>query len=286
MRILALLATYNEERFIAACLEHLIRQGCDVYLIDNESTDRTVSLARGFLGCGLVEIESLARNGVYHWERILGRKQSIAGSADYAWFMHVDADEIRLPPSGFETLADAVQAADRSGYNAINFSEFAFVPTQEAPDHDHPEFLATMQWYYPFRPRSLNRVNLWRRPASGQADLTTSGGHHVHFPDQRILPTYFPMRHYLFLSMDHARRKWLERRYHPDEVKRGWHRARARLSPPDLRLLPQEALHRLTPAGYLDASRPRERHPVFMGYPSARHADTPPLGATGHLEAK
>jgi hypothetical protein len=42
MRVVAILAAYNEERFIAGCLEHLIEQGVDAYLIDNESTDRTV----------------------------------------------------------------------------------------------------------------------------------------------------------------------------------------------------------------------------------------------------
>ena len=50
MRVVALLATYNEERFITACLGHLTGHGVEVYLIDNESTDRTVQLAERFRG--------------------------------------------------------------------------------------------------------------------------------------------------------------------------------------------------------------------------------------------
>jgi cellulose synthase/poly-beta-1,6-N-acetylglucosamine synthase-like glycosyltransferase len=46
MRVIAILATYNEERFIANCLEHLFRQGVEVYLMDNDSEDETVAIAR------------------------------------------------------------------------------------------------------------------------------------------------------------------------------------------------------------------------------------------------
>ena len=45
MRVVALLATYNEERFVGGCIEHLQRQGIETYLIDNESTDATVEIA-------------------------------------------------------------------------------------------------------------------------------------------------------------------------------------------------------------------------------------------------
>jgi hypothetical protein len=42
-RVVALLATYNEERFVAGCLEHLLQQHVDVYLINNCSSDQTVT---------------------------------------------------------------------------------------------------------------------------------------------------------------------------------------------------------------------------------------------------
>ena len=52
MRVVAILATYNEERFIAPCLENLFRQGIQAYLIDNDSRDQTVAIARRYLGRG------------------------------------------------------------------------------------------------------------------------------------------------------------------------------------------------------------------------------------------
>ena len=45
MRVIALVAAYNEERFIANCIESLASHGVDVYLIDNCSTDETAAVA-------------------------------------------------------------------------------------------------------------------------------------------------------------------------------------------------------------------------------------------------
>jgi cellulose synthase/poly-beta-1,6-N-acetylglucosamine synthase-like glycosyltransferase len=50
LRVLALLATYNEERFIEGCLEHLVRNGVEIYLMDNDSTDDTLGIAERYLG--------------------------------------------------------------------------------------------------------------------------------------------------------------------------------------------------------------------------------------------
>src|SRR3954471_22720098 len=120
MRVIALLATYDEERFVASCLEHLIRGGVEVFLIDNESTDGTVEIARSYLGNGLVGVEIVPRTGVYSWRPLLRRKSELAITLKADWFLHVDADEVRLPPSSGTTLAEALLDVDRQGYNAVN----------------------------------------------------------------------------------------------------------------------------------------------------------------------
>ena len=119
--------------------------------------------------------------------------------------------------------------------------EYTFVPTRERPEHEHEAFQETMRWYYPFLPRYPHRLNLWRRQP-GPVDLVSSGGHCVRFPGVRMYPLAFPMRHYLFLSRRHAVEKYVERGYDPRELARGWHRARSRLRPEAVRLLPQAAL--------------------------------------------
>jgi hypothetical protein len=269
MRVVALLAAYNEERFIAAFIEHLAAQGVDVYLIDNESTDATVAIAERYRGRGLVDIETFPRGVVYPWLLILDRKAELASMLQADWFIHVDADEFRLPPESGVTLAGALAQADARGYNAVNFLELAFVPTLEDPDHDHPRFRETMRRYYPFLPTFPNRLNAWKRQEQ-PVDLRTSGGHRVEFPGLRMYPQSFPMRHYLFLSVEHAVRKYVERVYDPAEIEEGWHRRRAALRAEDITLPSEDELRPYVSDDLLDPTDPWTQHPLFAGVQTER----------------
>ncbi len=264
MRVVAILATYNEERFIERCIEHLVTHDVAVHLLDTESTDGTVELAERYLGRGVCAIEQVPRGDAYAWRPILERKQQLAASLDADWFLHVDADEVRVPPDGNRTLADALATVDRLGYNAVDFQEFTFVPTREHPDHDHPAYEETMRWYYPLRRRVNDQVKAWKNQEA-PVDLVSSAGHHVGFPGVRVHPEPFPLRHYLFLSVDHAVRKYVTRRYDPAEVQDGWHVARASLRAEDVTLLEESELRVVAADGGLDASDPRPRHPLFGG---------------------
>jgi glycosyltransferase involved in cell wall biosynthesis len=259
-RVVALLATFNEERFITGCLEHLIGQGVEVYLIDNCSTDRTVEIAERYLGRGLIDIETFPRTeGVYKWRSILERKEQLATTLEADWFMHADADEVRLPPRSTRTLVQTFAEVEAQGYSAVNFLEFTFVPTREAPDHDHPHFWQTMRWYYPFLRWFPHRLNAWKRQPE-RVDLASSGGHRVQFPRLRMYPESFKMRHYLFLSVPHAIRKYVGKSYDPAEVQNGWHGWRARLMAERIELPSQKELRFYTTDDELDPSSPRTRH--------------------------
>jgi glycosyltransferase involved in cell wall biosynthesis len=261
VRVVAILASYNEERFIAGCLEHLFEQGVEAYLIDNCSTDRTVEVAERYLKRGLIGIETFPRHdGVYRWRAILERKEELAATLEADWFMHADPDEVRLPPRSDRTLAEAFAQVEARGYNAVNFFEFTFVPTREAPDHDHPGFRQTMRWYYPFLRRFPQRRNAWKRQPE-RVELARTGGHRVWFPGLHMYPESFKMRHYPFLSVPHAIRKWVNRSYDPLEIDIGWHRLRANLTPEDFDLPPCEQLRRYTSDDELDASDPLAYHP-------------------------
>jgi len=261
MRIVAVLAVRNEERFVADCLENLSRQGVEVYLCDNGSTDRTVEIAERHRGRGLIGMESVPHDGVYRWEGLLRRKEELFQSLDADWLMHVDADEIHLPPPSHPTLSAALAEADRRGYDTVEFSEFTFVPTREAPDHDHPAFQRTMRSYYPFRPRSPHCVRALKKQ-SGPMEIAWSGGHRVRFASEPLLyPEAFRMRHYLFLSPAHAARKYIHRRYDEREVTAaGWHGWRARLQEEALRLPSAAELRTTHSDDDLDPSEPWTRH--------------------------
>lgn len=259
MRVTALLATYNEARFIKGCLDHLIRHGVDVYLMDNESTDATVAIAEPYLGRGLLGIETFPRGGVFRFADILRRKEALAAERDSDWFIHLDADEVRLPPSSGSTLREAIETADREGYNAINFQEFTFLPTVESPDHDHAGFAETMRWYYPFLPGFPHRLNAWKRQ-DGPVDLISGGGHRLAFDGLRMYPVSFPMKHYIFLSPAHALEKYGERRHEQAALKRQWHQWREHFTLDKIRLPSQTELRTYVSDDSFDAANPYTSH--------------------------
>ncbi|WP_273888037.1 glycosyltransferase family A protein [Rubrobacter naiadicus] len=260
-RAVALLATYNEERFIRSCIENLINQRVNVYLIDNCSTDRTVEIAREYSGRGLIGIEHFPReDGVYHWQAILRRKEELASTLDADWFIHVDADEIHLPPRPGQTLAAAFAAAEHQGYNAVDYDEFVFIPTREHPDHDHPNYMKTMRWYYPLASKSGPRlIRAWKRQKV-PVRLSGTGGHRPDFPGMRLYPLKFRLKHYLFLSPEHLLEKYAGRTYDREELERGWHGWRAKIRKADIDLPSQNVLKPFITDGLLDPSNPRRRH--------------------------
>lgn len=260
MRVLALLTTYNERRFVEPCIRHLREHGIDTYLIDNCSTDETVAIAERQLGQGLIGIEEFPREGFFDCRGLLRRKEELTRELEAEWFIHLDADEVRLPPPGSGTLAEALAAVDRQGYNAVNFVEFTFIPTREQPDHDHPEFQRTLRTYYPFSPAFPHRVTAWKASATEQPELMPTGGHRVSFPGLRLYPESYPMKHYLFLSIPHAVEKYIERRYDRNEVESGWHGWRAKVTADDLGLPSAAELRIVGPGDALDFSEPRQRH--------------------------
>jgi glycosyltransferase involved in cell wall biosynthesis len=264
VRAVALLATYNEERFIAGCIEHLVGQGLQVYVIDNCSTDRTAEIAERYLNRGVIGIETFPRAGLFVLRDLLRRKEELAAALDADWFMHADADEIRVSSCSARTLAQAFAQADDMGYNAVNFQEFTFIPTRESPDHDHPRFRETMRWYYPFLPAFPHRLNAWKRQPE-PVDLATDAGHRVIFPGRRMYPKSLVLRHYLFLSVEHAIRKYGQRRHDPVAVANGWHGWRERFTPEMIELPSQTELRTYVSDDLLDASEPRKRHYISDG---------------------
>jgi glycosyltransferase involved in cell wall biosynthesis len=268
-----MIQAYNEQRFIAGCIEHLHAQGVGVYVIDNESSDETRAIAESYLGRGVVGIETLSRADCFELEAQCARQEELALTLDADWLIHHDADEIRVSPKQGQTLAEAIAEADAAGYNAINFLEFTFVPTRESPDHDHPDFQKTMRHYYPLLPVFPHRLNAWKRQ-----DVRVKlgpAGHRVDFPDLKMAPESLYMRHYQFLSAEHARQKYVARRFSTAEVDSGFHGWRARIKPEQIVLPSEKDLRTYEGDHLLDPSDPLEHELLGASVqaPEQRRAD-------------
>ncbi|HMD37381.1 MAG TPA: glycosyltransferase family 2 protein [Vicinamibacterales bacterium] len=224
MKIVAIIAAFNEADIIATVVDDLIQQGISVYFLDDGSTDRTIAAVEPFVGRGVAAIERMdASNGHFDWERILHRKAQLARELDADWFIHHDADEFRESPWPHLTLAEAIRRVDAAGYNAIDFASFNFWPV-----HDDFELGADVRAAYPYysehAPFDRVQIRCWKK--ADDVDLAASGGHEARFAGRKVFPLRFVLRHYPIRGEAHGRRKIFDerrKRFRAEERARGWH---------------------------------------------------------------
>ncbi len=258
-RVVAIIAARNEEIYMERVLCHLIEQGVEVYVIDNESTDSTREIVSSFLGKGVIHMESFPYPGYFDWEKILTRKSEIAREIDADWFMHQDPDEIREAPRPFLKLRDAFEYVDGKGFNAVNFDEFTFIPSSPDESFVGKDYVALMKYYYHFAPSPLRRVNAWKK--NDTAALEKYGGHHIGIENLRLFPQNFILRHYIGLDQNYLIQKYMRRIYSKELVeKKGWHGRRATIRPEEIVLPPRKILKLYTFDGKWDRSDPWKQH--------------------------
>jgi glycosyltransferase involved in cell wall biosynthesis len=263
VKVVALLAVRNEQRYLRRCLEHLFQQEIDTCVIDNESTDGTLAIAESFLNRGVIRIEHLAFSGAFELTAQLVCKERLAAEIEADWFIHQDADEIREAPKRYKTLREGIEAVDAAGYNAIDFDEFVFTPTSEDETFEDCDYVTAMRRYYYFEPDSPDRyrVNAWKKHP--ELDLHTLAGHKALFPGLRIAPEPFIMRHYMVLSRGHAIEKYAQRPFSPAERANSWHGDRASFRPDEFNFPPKDRLKQLSFEGEFDKSERWRHHPIF-----------------------
>ena len=259
MRIVALLAVRNEEYYLERCLKYLYEQGIESCLIDNESIDRSLKIAKDYSHRGVYRIEHIPFTGIFEWVKILEYKSQLAQEIDADWFIHHDADEIREAPKPFPNLVQGIKDADEKGYNAINSHEFVFTPTSEEEAFEGKDYLNEMKYYYYFKPDMLHRVNIWKNTGA-DVNLASSGGHSVLFENRRIYPANFILRHYILLSKRHAMEKYGKRNYDPKELAKGMNVKRARFNPENIKFPNKKDLKRISENGEWDLSDPWTGH--------------------------
>lgn len=244
MKVTAIIAIRNEEAYIANCLRHLVRNGVDFVIVDNDSTDSSLDICRRReFANNLVDIQRLPYAGVFALAEQLAKKAAILAELNTDWVIHLDADEVMHSYREDEPLCDAISRADADGFCAINFDEFNFLPV----DHDYlPDTPGRqpMRYYYFFQPHLEPRqLRCWRK--SAELSNIDSGGHGLTGESLRVWPEHLALRHYIVRSQEHAFIKYSTRRYAAAELERGWHRARADKAASQFRFPPPEALRRL-----------------------------------------
>jgi glycosyltransferase involved in cell wall biosynthesis len=227
-RVLAIISAFNEGDIISLVLQHLIENGIDVYLIDNQSTDDTVEEARRWLGKGLLHVETFPADAedatAFDWGAILRRKEELARELAADWFIHHDADEIREAPWPGVSLKEAIRWVDVLGYNCVDFRVLNFPPIDDGFRQGMDPKSYFRYWQDPGEFDEV-QIKAWK---SGPAPIALApwGGHQVQFRDRKIFPIQFLLRHYPIRSQGHGERKvFAERktRFLERERVKGWH---------------------------------------------------------------
>lgn len=157
---------------------------------------------------------------MYSQTQQLEAKQKIYQKIKHDWVIHHDADEILEDFRPNHTLRDAIQEADEGGYNALNFDEFVFLPKPDADIFNNNYYTENLQYYF-FEPHN-NRLNrAWRRDKIFNNVL--SGGHNLSGEDISFFPANHILRHYIVLSYEHAKLKYLHRSFSQQDLMKGWH---------------------------------------------------------------
>lgn len=260
-RVCAFVHVHDELRYVGPFLDHMIDLGVDLHVFCDRSPPSVVAEVEARLGHGVVAVESVCDGDCFCLGAQLRRVEWLASASSYDWYIRADIDEFRMTGHANESLPMLAARAESAGFNAIQFLEYVFIPTEQEPDHDHAQFLKTMRRYYLYAPPGLVFRSMWKyQPCL--VDLESSGGRDVTFPGIRTFPEALPMCHYPFLSAEHVREKYQLREYPEFEAVRGWHTLGMSLQKCEWSLPDPQDLHLYDPAlpGWFDASSPRSSH--------------------------
>ena len=221
MKPLAIICAYNEADIIGWTVSHLVRQGCEVLVIDCSSTDGTWREARKGRALKVIPYPAPPVS----WHALLGCVEDIAAGPLPRWLIHCDADELRYSDVEGEKLADGFARVEDAGYNAIDHRVVTFHPTPNSAAFDgtqNPEQYFRAYSGDPLNQR-LGQVKAWRR--QGPVSLAASGGHQVQFAGRRIYPGRFLSKHYPIRSQAHGERKVFHERQWLDQAqgRKDWH---------------------------------------------------------------
>jgi hypothetical protein len=126
----------NGEASVGPFLEHHLRLGVDhVVLMDNQSTDRTVAIARGY---DRVSIYSLDRALTGHDSQIIARRYLVERLCRTKWCLWLDVDELfDYPYSAGVDLPSLTAYLQKHSYTAVvaqMLDMFADAPLNRLPD--------------------------------------------------------------------------------------------------------------------------------------------------------
>lgn len=225
-KVLAIIHTYNEADILERLLTFLLGQELDIYIVDNWSDDGTYEIARKVQAkySGRIYVERFPEGGkteYYEWYQQLKRTEEISKCMPYNWFIHYDADEMRVSPWSNKTLRQAIYYIDRLGYNLIENTVIDFKLTGVTSDDI---FMGDTYFDFGHKNTHFLQTKTWKK--SDEISIKESGGHVALIPDPKVFTLKILNRHYPFRSILQAEKKVFrdrKPRFVKERRERGWH---------------------------------------------------------------
>lgn len=225
-KVLAIIHFYNEADVIGGTIEYLISQGVDIYLVDNWSDDGSYEIAaeKQKKYPGRIYLEHFPESGRtenYEWYNQLERTEQIAKEYSYNWYIHYDADEIRICPWKGCNLRMMLYRVEQLGYNLV---ENTVIDHKIVSPDEENIFCKDTYFDFGHKPTHFLQTKTWRK--NEKIDLKKSGGHVVKLEEPKIYPLKILNRHYPLRSVKQAQKKiYIDRepRFSKEKKERGWH---------------------------------------------------------------
>ncbi len=225
-KVCAIMSVFNEEDIINESVTKLIKQGCDVFILDNGSTDGTISKIQNLIGKGVINVETVRHyedgKEVYNWTEILRAKAELSKKLEYSWFLHVDADEIRYSPWEELSLSEGIEKVNHHGYSLIDFKLFNFRLTENSSYEGDIE--TNLQHYSYTEKFNSFQIKAWKK--SDSVNIDKHGGHIITVNNSQVYPVKFIHKHYPIRSIEQGKRKIQserKNRFSKAELLQGWH---------------------------------------------------------------
>lgn len=225
-KVLAIMHFYNEADVLEKTIQHLLEQEVDIYLLDNWSDDGSYEIALDYKNkypnrIMLERFPGTGKTSDYEWYKQLARTEEISQAMDYDWFIHYDADEIRIGPWEYISLKDTLYWIDSLGYNCVENNVIDFRLTQENQAN-----IFAQDTYFDFRHKLkwFNHLKTWKK--SEYIDLKTSGGHFLKRENPKVFPLKILNKHYPIRSVEQGYKKVFQDRiprFEKERRTRGWH---------------------------------------------------------------
>jgi hypothetical protein len=234
LKIQAIVSCYNEEDIIGHTIQYLVNQGIYVHVIDNWSTDSSISIINEFVKkTKLVTSEKFPIDGpskTYDWGNILNRVQTVAmDNCDrFDWFVHHDADEVRETPfKNISSLRSGIEIVNECGFNVVNHTVINFALTKDG--FDGTQKLNKWFEYFEFgKKKNFHHKQLKMWKSNKKIDLVSSGGHIARFENMKVFPYNFLLKHYPLRSVNQAQKKIFQERKNrwneKEKKEKEWHK--------------------------------------------------------------